>query len=325
MNNKEFRALMWENYRKNGMISHILFLFIMLLACSILMLGLFLYDLVLIFVPFVILPCLFVCEIATISFRDQSLMTLRGFFRCFKTYFSEKFNSTFRFFLSLLIGFLVSIIFGVIYITIIISILYHINFMDYQIVFNELNELLQQDYPNIIEFINAHKDFANTIAVICYVPTLFVFYLTFIFISTRHSVSLFNRLDNDAEAPGWISKTQTAEVIKKNRLSFTLTQLSYAWPLYILFIIGFGIGAYAGYMWVGTYASALTVGLSLALYMAYGIYGPFLLAGNEALYTKYRDQYSMIDKRMEQMFESTIEELIKKKEEEDTKKDSNES
>ena len=59
--------------------------------------------------------------------------------------------------------------------------------------------------------------------------------------------------------------------------------------------------------------------------MAYGIYGPFLLAGNEALYTKYRDQYSMIDKRMEQMFESTIEELIKKKEEEDTKKDSNES
>ena len=67
MNNKEFRALMWENYRKNGMISHVLFLFIMLLACSILMLSLFLYDLVLIFVPFVILPCLFVCEIATIS------------------------------------------------------------------------------------------------------------------------------------------------------------------------------------------------------------------------------------------------------------------
>ena len=49
------------------------------------------------------------------------------------------------------------------------------------------------------------------------------------------------------------------------------------------------------------------------------------LSGNEALYAKYRDQYSMIDKRMEQMFESTIEELIKKKEEEDTKKDSNES
>ena len=33
----------------------------------------------------------------------------------------------------------------------------------------------------------------------------------------------------------------------------------------------------------------------------------------------------MIDKRMEQMFEYTIEELIKKKEEEDTKKDSDES
>ena len=93
MNNKEFRALMWENYRKNGMISHVLFLFIMLLACSILMLSLFLYDLVLIFVPFVILPCLFVCEIATISFREQSLMTFRGFFRCFKTYFSEKFGN----------------------------------------------------------------------------------------------------------------------------------------------------------------------------------------------------------------------------------------
>ena len=104
-----------NNYRKNGFISHVLFFFIMLLACAFLLLGLLLSDLIIFLIPFLFIPCFFAVQIAVILLREQEMISFRGFLRCYANYYSEKFMSTFRVIKAILWSLLFTVIFGFIY------------------------------------------------------------------------------------------------------------------------------------------------------------------------------------------------------------------
>ena len=83
------------------------------------------------------------------------------------------------------------------------------------------------------------------------------------------------------------------------------------------------LGAYFGYIKVGTYNAVYTLGLAVAFFITFGLYGPFYLANNEAIYISLKDKYSSELTLMKSQFTTSLEDLIRKME--DEKKDSDES
>ena len=66
-------SISMNNYRKNGFISHVLFFFIMLLACAFLLLGLLLADLIIFLIPFLFIPCFFAVHFNSVPFHSMFL------------------------------------------------------------------------------------------------------------------------------------------------------------------------------------------------------------------------------------------------------------
>ena len=322
---RELYRISGENYRKNGFISHVIHFLLILLCSAFLLLGLFWNSLNLIVVPFIVIPTFFATELITILLRDQSYLTFKGFMRCFGSYFSTKFASTFRVIKSTLWSLLVYIIFALIYGLSVNLSLYYINFMGYKEVIDELLTYTSITVDQIQIIIDKHEGLFNTLMIINQVPSLFVFTISFIFLSSRASISLFNRIETP-ELIGGANKIAHENVMKKYRKEFNKAYFSLNWPMYLIFIGGFALGAYLGYINVGTYNAVYTLGLAVAVFVTFGLYGPFYLANNEAIYISLKDKYSSELTLMKSQFTTSLEDLIKKMEDErDEKKDSDES
>ena len=78
-------------------------------------------------------------------------------------------------------------------------------------------------------------------------------------------------------------------------------------------------------MTVGTYAGVFVLGLALALFITFGLYGPFYISGNEAIYIFLKDKYKLEFESMKGELNSTLAELLERMNEEENKKDSDES
>lgn len=323
MNYRDLRAYSAQNYRKNGFISHILFFFIMLLGCAFLLLGLLLADLLIIVVPFIFMPCFFAVQIAIILLRDQEYITFTGFLRCFGNYYSEKFNSTFRVIKAVLWSLLISVIFYFIY-SISLNIgLYYTNYIGYRDIMNEIVDNFNFSIDELNRLLTIHKDFFDIVMILMNVPSYFVFAICFMFITTRYSISLFNRLDT-MEFLGRVNKILQERIIKRYRKEFDKAYWYVQWPIYLLFTCGFVLGAYFGYIYLGTYYGVFTLGLATGIFVTFGLYGPFYLAGNEAIYNIFKDKYKIEFESMKGEMAMTLNELIEKMNEEN-KKDSDES
>ncbi|MBO6280707.1 MAG: hypothetical protein J6M95_03925 [Bacilli bacterium] len=323
MRANELYKMSWNNYKRSGCISNILHFFLGLLAASFVLFGLFLSDLFIIVVPLLVIPTIFACQLATILLREQEMISFKGFVRCFGSYFSSKFNSTYRVIRSALWAFLIYIIFAVIYGVIVNLILYSNNFMGYQEIVKDVVDHLNVTPEEMTALLGKYDYFFKELLIYNYVPSLFVFSLSFIIVSTRFSVSLFERLEN-YEQSGRLDKIIQQNVMSKYFKEYNLTFIKLNWPLFLIYIISFGIGAYLGYLFFGSYTGIFTLGLSISIFVSYGIYGPFLLSNNEAIYESFKDKYISEVEILKTSFTSKLDELMKQIEEEN-KKDSNES
>lgn len=311
-------------YRKNGIISHILHFLLGALASGFVLLGLFYVDLFLLIVPVIVIPLIFTAQIATILLRDQEVITVAGLFNCIKSFYSNKFNSTYRIFRSFLFSLAIGIGFSIIYGLVVNLSLYSVNYMNYQGIANDFIEHINTSVEELQLLINKYEPFFSMLLIITSTPTLFVFCFSFLFISSKHAVSLFDRLDKP-ELDGRINKMVQENIIRNNRKEYEKLFTSLNWPLYVLFILGFGAGALLGYITLGTYTAVFILGLSIAIFVSFGLYGPFLLANNETLYLYFKLKYDLETDMIRKKYKTTIEQLMQKLEDEDEKKDSDES
>ena len=144
------------------------------------------------------------------------------------------------------------------------------------------------------------------------------------FLVTRNSVSLFYRIDT-MELLGQANKLVQERIMKKYRKEYYLSYFYMNWPIFLLFTGGFVLGGYIGYIFEGTYVGVFIVGLALGLFITFGLYGPFYLASNEAIYILFKDKYKKEFESMKGELNSTLAELLQKLSEEENKKDSDES
>ena len=323
---RELIRISMDNYRKNGLISHVLFFFLGLLACSFLLIGLLWIDVSLIVIPFIAIPIIFSAMIATNLLREQNYMTLGGFFRCFGTYFSSKFNSTFRVIRSGIISFAIYLGTSIILSLVINLTFYHTNFMNYQAMVDEVLAFKSISAQDLYAIMNKFKDLINITMIYSNVPASFTFALFFIFFTTRNSATLFDRLAT-MEFDGRINAITQEQIMKRYYKEYNATYFKLNWPIFPLFLLGFAGGAYLGYITLIDYSSVFTMGLVVGLFVVFGLFGPFYLANTETLYMVFKDRYESEREILKGQFTESLEKFIEemKKREEESKKDSNES
>ena len=314
-----------NNLRKNGIISLILFILVMLVSSGLLIVSYFLIDVTIIIVPFLVIPSFFACVLASYLMREEQLLTLRGFLKCFGIYFTGEFNSTFSVIRSFLKALLIAVVFGVIYAIVINLILYNINFMNFQANMSDITNHLGPTSENIDYVMTTYKDFLNMVMIINSLPVSFVLAMSFIFFASRASISIFTRM-NTQEYLGQVNFIAHKNVMSKYSKEFNKAYFFLNWPLFIVFAISFAGGGLIGYLILPTYASVASFAIMIGTYVTLGLYGPFLTANNEAIYLYLKDKYDMEYDKLKIEANRSMEELLKKLEEmnEERKKDSNE-
>ena len=321
---RDLRKISAQNLHKNGIISYVLFLFAVLLACGFIALNLLVSSFFILTIPFVVLPLMFAAQAATRLMRDTSTLTLKGFFRCFFGYFSEHFRSSFRTIRSALF----SLIFygGVLLtsFTVALPCFYAFNYLNFKEFVDTLPTLLNQT-SSIDAFLDDYIKVFNMISVCTTFPALTAFAFVFVYLADRNSVSIFYRLDNVKNNGRYLALINDL-VIKNNRKQFNKAYWALNWPFYLLFILGFAGGAYLGYLYSFDSSSLFTFGLIGAIFVSFVIYGPSLMANKEAIYKSLNNEYINEDALAKVRLANQLNDFLNQYANKDgTKKDSDES
>ena len=310
MKYRDLLKISMDNYRKNGFVSHVIFFFLSLFAAAFLLLCLFYVDLFLLIIPLIVIPIFFACQVVVILLREEDYLTFRGFLNCFRNYFTSKFASTFRVIRSALWSFLVYIAFYMIYgISINLS-FYATNFMNYQSVYGDILNTMSVSIADLEAVVQAHRDFFEIILIYTNVPALYISAVFFIALIGINAIGLFDRLNNMSE-PGRLHKVAHANLLINYRKEMYLSFFKLNWPLFLLFFIGFGGGAVIGYFTLHTYNGVYTLGIVLGVLVAFGLFGPFFLANNEAIYISFKERYLDEKNKLKGQLATSLEEMIK--------------
>ncbi len=315
-----------ENYRKNGYFAHIIYFFLTLFACVFILLGVFYLELLFIIIPLVVIPCIFAANIVVMLMREQPYLSFGGFVRCFTLYFSNKFRSSYKVIFSFLWSLLVYVVLDTILLVIINLCFYYLDVNGYQAMYHDI---VTQLFSNISsdEFMNVLNKYVSNFShiLVCTLsPSLLGTSFFFISLFNRNSISIYERLDNTSPF-GRVSAILHSNVISHNRMKIFKENVCLNYPFYILLLIGMGVGGYLGYLINPSYDLVFLGGLILGLVLSFGLYGPVLIANNEAIYIFNKDKYSKEEDGFKDKLLELQKNLEKFIEEQNTKKDSDES
>lgn len=325
MTYKEIVRNSYQIYRKNGLIAYILFFFLALLASSFILLTVFLPILLWLVIPFIVIPILFSAQLAITLLREQNFFTFRGFLNCFVSYFKEKFRSTFAVIKNGLVTFGFSLLFAMIFAIIINLCFYYTNYLNYATILNQIT-LLVDDYDALIEYIKSQQVFFNYILIWNDLPISGFAYFLFVFLCSRSSISLFERMGSLTLTSGKLSTIIHNGVIRNNQKAFNRYYLELMWPFFLILLGSFALGSYIGYLVVSYNYPISIIGLSFSVLVTYGVFGPFYLSNKEAIYlaldNEYKVELDKFSKKIVQSLDQIMDELKKAKEEQEKDSDS---
>ena len=308
---KELRGLCRDNYHKNGYTAYLIFFFSMVVVAGVIAINLWLPYFFYLLVPMLIIPIFFACQASIILLRDAEQLTLGGFFKCFFGYFGEHFRSTFR----VIRSFLFSLIFfgGIFFTSLIVTFIsfYFTNYCGFHDLVNSINILDVTSVTAIDEILNKYAYAINMYGICTSFPALTAMTFVFIYLCSKSSVSLFLRLNNYKITGRYLGIIH-ANVMKKNRKLFLKYYWSLNWPLCVLLVLGFGLGAYVGTLYQLSATSLYTFGLIIALFVAFVFYGPTYLANKEAISIAFKEQYDEESNLMASQIAASMEEFMAK-------------
>lgn len=313
------KELSKENLKKNGLFAALIFLIVAILAAAFVAINLLYGVLVLVVIPFIVLPIFFSFERALIIIREQNVpLSFTLIFEGFKLYFNERFNSTFNVVKTLIWGLLVYFGSGIIFgLTINLS-FYYSNYLGWGDTINELMKLFSQTTTIEVfdNFIKEHQEVFSLVDLYSSIPVLGVTAIYAFTSFTINSNSIFLRFSS-LNYPGQYLKLIFADFIKRNRKAFLGNFLKLNFPLYILFIGGMALGGYLGSLYKVDTAIIFTFALMMGLFLSFGIYGSIYFANKEALYTFFIKEYQQSDSNIKnsisQMLQNQIKELQEQK------------
>ena len=330
----ELREQSRQNLHKNGLISIAIMFFCGLICGAVMLANLLFVDLFIILVPLIVLPTMFAFQRAIVALKNENTLTFSMVFSGYGQYFNPRFSSTYSVWRNLL--WLVIVYFGVGFISI-----FAINLYFYIVDFMGFRDILAQlmdsglSYEAIETIYTENAEFFKIYNIANYFPQLFAVSVMGLFFFSTTGHSFFLRVSGVKYSGNYI-RDLFIRVIRKNRGEFLKYYFALNWPLYVLFIGGFVLGAYVGSIFEFDYTSMFAFGVAFAIFLSFGIYGSIYFANKEAIYFAMLDKIQKEDLVFKEEVKRTlqrlagsenIQEILKEFEEpnEEQKNDSEES
>lgn len=333
MDKARLRSLSKQYFQNNGIFAIIIFIFAAILIASISLLDLVLNDILilLIFVPLLVLPILFSFMFMIIHKSEVDKISLGIFFQGFKFYFNEHFSSTFSFWRTALTTLLLYIGISLVSLLAINLPLYYTNQFNCQYIIDGITDIIYSN-PSIDvleQFIKDNWYGVNLLAIVTSALPLSIctFYVVYAF--GKNSISIFLRSDMQ-KYQGKYLHILNGEFLRANSKKFFAADLYLNWPSYVAFIGAFCLGGFLGSLYELSSVCTFTFGLALALLIYFGIFGSIRFANKQALYEYFKLDYIKFDvdfqtNLIKRFTDKVVLNLPNKNEEEENKKDSNES
>lgn len=280
-----------ESYKKHPLTSWILAIFCGLVLSGLVILCMLDTLLLIVVVPFILLPFLFACYMLHLGLGYDSTLTLTNFFKFFGMFFKRPFNGSFNFFRSLLKYLIASLIcealFGLVAYIVCVS----INEAMFYQMFNTFMELvlssegivdlqlaLGDSYTMYLIFMNVSTIPASIVAFIYFVYNI-VFYSGTIYL--RASLRKLNGRFIDM-----VFKYTHKEIAKTYKKDF----IALEWPLFVLLVVGAIVGSLIPLLFTSDTMIITLSGVAGGLLLM-TFYLPFHFSNMETLYSKYEDSF----------------------------------
>ena len=296
-----------ERLRKNSGFAIIIFVFLALLAAAFISVGLLWITLILVIIPLIVLPLFFSFQRAVVIMRNENeTLSFRMIMEGFGLYYQERFNSNFGVVRTLLWGLLVYFISAVVTNIVINLSFYYTNFMNYYYFFNGLMEEIKTlNLDNLNAYLENYRTLLNVIDVSTVLPPLFITTMFALYSMSKSSISIFLRFSN-IKYPGRFLTAIHQKMIKDNKGTFLKRYWSLNWPLYLLFIMGMGVGGYLGYLYRYDADVIYVFGLMGGVLISFLLYGPIYIANKEAIYISFIEEYKKVDEDIKKEFANSI-------------------
>ncbi|MFA7032214.1 MAG: hypothetical protein WC201_01460 [Bacilli bacterium] len=202
------------------------------------------------FIPFFVLPFLFAFMMLHYSLGIKNEVSTKNTFRLFGIYFTRPFRSSFRVFLSFFKTIVVQFLF-----TILIFIVLYLFFYGYYgSLFTDnlsglFNTILNQAtmsssaYNTAVNgYMTANGNMLQNLAYIVVISSDFVAVITFCFLVSVESLSIYARLSLPQSTQVFV-RSSVRRAIKKQKGSFYSSYIALNWPLFFLLVLGMVVGS----------------------------------------------------------------------------------
>lgn len=260
--------------------------------------------------PFILMPVLFAIQVTHFGLRQNVNPNSTLFFRFFKLYFVNFYRGVFRFILSALFAMLISygvtLIFGAISIPIVESI-----DPNFATTINDLYALINNnELDAALKLIQEDKNFI-LVAYISYLPGYGLGALMFFLSSTFNSMSTYFKIKNPNLNPAFVNRIY---VEGRNSIRKQLIKEYWGlnWPIFVLFILGYSLGAtlsfYLEYNYLFANILSLIIGFGFMIF-----YFPVFINNLESIFLSHERDFAnapvLFQKKMEAVLNAQLDSL----------------
>ena len=320
---KQIRGKSKENHAKTGLISYVLCFFVAILSGGLILLNLLVPGLFIIVGLFLVVPLIFALQVSINIMKSEAVMTFKGFISLIGIYFTEHFRSTFRVLKSGLFSIGVFAFFFLTSSLICSTAFYNSDFLGMKSLIADIQSANLADYDVLMSIYNDHLYLINVFLICTVFVSSVCMVMTFIYFASKYSFTLTYRI-NEPKYTGRMLMMVTENLLRNHRKEFLVAHWGTNFPMVIVFLGSYALGAYVGTLYSFDFNSLFTFGLSFALAISLITFGSKYFANKEAIADYFRPMYLLELKKLNKHLSKSIQEMIKSFEE-DTKKDSEES
>jgi hypothetical protein len=249
---------------------------------------------VLVLLPFVILPFFFACYMLHLGLSYGSELTFGGLTRFFLLYFKRPFNGCFSAIKAIIRYIIASLLFEVLFGFVAYLICVSINSGSFYAMIETLMEVvtsIEEPVVDVKDALGENYWMYTLFMDISTIPTAIASFIYFVYAIVFSSGSIYLRAkfrNINGRFLTMVYKFTTKNVARKYKRDF----FSLEWPLFLLMIIGGGLGAYLPILIYGSSALSVIFGIAGSLILSM-FYLPFHFANMEVLFNKYEESFKI--------------------------------
>lgn len=275
------RTRAFEKYKAHKLNSWIIAIICGLFIGALTLLGLISEALIILLIPFLILPFFFACVFSHAALGEKDELTAGNLFGYYRLFFRPPFFSSFSAIRSFLKSILVEIVLGFVATGIIYAI--YAQSETFIVTLNQVIESISDMSITVEQYqaaLDANGGELGHFMDLTNAFTFLIFAGSFIFFILKEEVTIYIRVvTKNIPLAHQIARAS----IKANAKKFNLAFLALNWPLFLITLAGMGGGITLSILAFNNYAACGAIGLAMGIALS-SLYLPFYFANMESIF-----------------------------------------